>query len=128
MSAPVLRQVTRRRQVGTRLLVAALLLSTLVCAGGWWWTQRQPHSLSPECWSLDDDRQIRFGITTGQSTESFTFAASEEDTRVRIGWGQHVASGIFTQEGYLSEVTVGLREPLGDREVVDFDGDPVPRC
>lgn len=53
---------------------------------------------------------------------------AEPNTRVMLGYWKEVGDGIHTAEGYNGRLAYTLTEPLGDRQVVDPAGDPVPSC
>jgi len=110
------------------LLVGLLTATTVVTSTGWFLSAREGRGLPPECYTLESPSAIRFDVLHGSDSRRSTFAVAESDTQVMIGYWQEVEDGFHTAEGYAGRLGYTLTGPLGDRQVVDPAGDPVPSC
>jgi hypothetical protein len=125
LHAPVIDRSPRRL---AWVLVGLLTITTVVTSAGWFLSAREGRGVPPACYTLDSPTAIRFDALHGNHSRRSTFAVAESDTRVMLGYWQEVEGGLHTAEGYGGRLAYTLTAPLGDRQVVDPAGDPVPSC
>jgi hypothetical protein len=110
-----------------RAFTGALVVICLSTTTGWILAAHDGGGSPLECYSLRGD-EIRFFPVHGGATFRSTYAVEERDDDVMIGYWEESAPGTSTMEAYGAELAYSLTRPLGDRVVVDPDGDPVPAC
>ena len=118
---------TTRTNRRNRILVAMLAVATVVTSIGWFLAAREGRGIPVECYRLDADF-IGFDAIHGNNTHRSTFAVAESDDEVMLGYWEDSDDSDHSMMGYDGTVRYLLVEPLGDREVVDPAGEPIPRC
>lgn len=69
-----------------------------------------------------DEQQLTVVVTVAPRAEIVSSGAEESDDRVTVRVRVREPGGTGTDRGVDREVTVRLREPLGEREVFDHQG------
>jgi len=121
---------TRRVSKRVAALVAAVGVVAALALVVSWLVQPHWQSTTVQWWSVRDGEPTTLLVCVDSATDhEARVQVSESATTVTVvgqtldttGWGPSVGTGL------LATVEVHLKAPIGDRQVVDQDGHPVPQ-
>jgi hypothetical protein len=102
-------------------------LAVVALIGGGFWAQFGAGPDPIDSYRLIDDDTIAIMTTTSDLTWTRVTSVHETETRVEITVRSVTVPLPMASVAYPLELTVDLREPLGDRQVMDGFDDSPPR-